>query len=114
MLQAAVLSFGVLTDRDQVNVVVLGLEAGDAECWAHIGKQPNRLFFFFFSLVSTCGCCYLVRENEWTDLSECEVERGVSLSDGSCEGTLKRKKKSCELSFGFSLREKEERLCSYP
>lgn len=63
MLQTTVLSFCVLSDGDKVDVVISGLVAWDAETWTHICVQLQLL-------------------------TECQVERPVTFSNGSSHRTL--------------------------
>lgn len=63
MLQPTVFSLCVLSDSDQVDIVIPGLVAWNAEAWSYICKQL-QLF------------------------AQSEVEGSVAFPDGCCHGTL--------------------------
>ena len=63
MLQTTVLALCVLSDCDQVDIVIPGLVSWNAEAWPHIGIQLEFL-------------------------TECQVERPMTLADRSGHGSL--------------------------
>jgi hypothetical protein len=65
VLDAGVLSLGVLTDQDGVDIVVGCLVASDRSAWSDVGEEVEGT-------------------------AESQVERDVALSDGCCERALER------------------------
>lgn len=82
MLETAVFSFRILSDGNEIDVVIFRLEARNTESRPDVGVQSKRLFSLYLFITRS-----MQREDgkQGTCLSEGKVERWVAFSNGSSQ-----------------------------